>query len=138
MTPIRLMMHLVNPGEYTLLHSTYLSPSVHVERIKTQGPKFKRQDFSARAFEHFTVSCFRNFAKAGGGGKVVRTLLCFFVFFFSCGHSHQTRSIRETVWDRMRRGGTHRAVSTTSTLYVCAVADHFSFRPRGHKFKQSE
>ena len=85
MTPIRLVMHLVNPGEYTLLHSTYLSPSAHVERIKTQGPKFKRQDFSARAFEHFTVSCFRNFVKARGGGKVVRTLLCFFVFFFLVG-----------------------------------------------------
>ena len=88
MIPSRFVTHLANPGEYTLLQSTHLSPSTHNgtmqdSRFKTRYTRHKIQGFFARAFVHFVASCFRNFAKAGGGGKVVRTFLCFLCFFFS-------------------------------------------------------
>ena len=44
MIPSRFVTHLANPGEYTLLHSTHLSPSANVERCKTQDSRHDRQD----------------------------------------------------------------------------------------------
>ena len=56
-----------------------------MERGKTQDSKLEMQGFFAKAVVHSVASCFCYFAKAGGGGKAVRTFPCFFVHFFLAG-----------------------------------------------------
>ena len=87
MISIRFVTYLANPGKYTLLHSTHLSPSAHMERSKIQDSKHGIQDTGFLCASLCTFCCIvlSQFCESGWWRESGPYIPLFFVFFVLAG-----------------------------------------------------